>query len=126
MKVFIVDDASFVRLICRYHLSGAGFQIIGEAFDGLTAESEIQATQPDCVIMDLALPEKNGAEVMRDVQAKFPQIQFVVVSALDEEILKQTAPDVVYAEFVKKPFEAAELVDAVRRAIAKTEQKHHG
>ena len=126
MKVFIVDDASFVRLICRYHLTGAGFQIVGEAFDGITAEREIQATQPDCVIMDLALPEKNGGEVMRDVQAKFPQIQFVVVSALDEEILKQTVPDVTYAEFLRKPFEATDLVDAVRRAISKTEHKHHG
>ena len=126
MKVFIVDDASFIRLICRYHLIAAGFDIIGEAFDGVTAEQEIQSLQPDCVIMDLALPGKSGGEVMRDVQAKFPHIQFVVVSALDEDILKATYPDVTYSDFVGKPFEASELVDAVRRAAVKTERKHHG
>lgn len=126
MKVYIVDDASFIRLICRYHLSAAGYQIVGEAFDGNMAEQEIQALQPDCVLMDLALPGKSGGEVMRDVQARFPQIQFVVVSALDEDILKHTYPDVSYAEYVRKPFEANDLVEAVGRAISKTERKHHG
>jgi len=124
MKVFIVDDASFIRLICRYHLTAAGFDIVGEAFDGVTAEREIQALQPDCVIMDLALPQRSGGEVMHALQAKFPQIQYVVVSALDEDILKTTHPDVTCAEFVGKPFEAEELVEAVRRAVAKSERRH--
>ena len=126
MTVYIVDDASFIRLICRYHLTAAGFEIIGEAFDGLIAEQEIQALQPDCVIMDLALPNKNGADVIRDVQAKFPHIEFVVLSALDEDMLRATAPDLVYSDYIRKPFEAEELVGAVQRATAKAERKQHG
>jgi two-component system, response regulator YesN len=103
-----------------------GFEVVGEAYDGLQAEQEIQALQPDCVIMDLALPSKNGAEVIRDVQAKFPHIQFVVVSALDEDMLKSQAPEITYSDYIKKPFEAKTLIDAVKRAIAKTEHKKHG
>jgi len=127
MKVFIVDDTSFIRIICRYHLQNEGFQVVGEAYDGAQAEQDICAAQPDCVIMDLALPSKNGAEVIRDVQAKFPHIAFVILSALDEDMLTATAPDIVYSSFVKKPFDASVLMAAVRDAIQNNvEKKAHG
>lgn len=126
MNVYIVDDASFIRIICRHHLTHAGFTIVGEAFEGLTAEEEIRALQPDCVIMDLALPGKNGAEIIRDLQDKYPQIAYVVVSALDEDMLLSMAPDVRYDSFIRKPFEAADLIAAVQRVASAREKKRHG
>lgn len=126
MKVYLVDDASFIRLICRYHLTRAGFEILGEAHEGHKAEEEIRALQPDCVIMDMALPGKNGMEIMRDVQQQFPQIQFIVVSALDKDIIDATANGVTYSSFLAKPFEGADLVAAVQAVKAATEKKRHG
>ena len=113
VKIYIVDDASFIRMICRYHLSKAGHEIVGESHDGETALTEILAIQPECVVVDLSLPSKNGAEIMKDVQAKYPNIQFIVVTALDKDIMALTAPDVGYAAYIRKPFEGAELVNAV-------------
>lgn len=126
VKVYIVDDASFIRMICRYHLTKAGHQIIGESHEGDTALIEILAMQPDCVLVDLSLPQKSGAEIMMDVQQKYPQIQFIVVSALDEDILRTTAPDVGYASYIRKPFEAADLMAAVEKVEKSLERRKHG
>ncbi len=100
-------------MICRYHLTKAGHEIIGESHDGETALIEILAMQPECVLVDLSLPRKSGAEIMTEVQSTFPHIQFIVITALDKDILKLTAPDVGYAAYIRKPFEGADLVKAV-------------
>jgi DNA-binding response OmpR family regulator len=126
VKVYIVDDASFIRMICRYHLTKAGHQIIGESHEGDTALIEILAMQPDCVLVDLSLPQKSGAEIMQEVQQKYPQIQFIVVSALDEDILKATAPDVGYASYIRKPFEASDLMSAVEKVEKSLVRQKHG
>ncbi len=126
VKVYIVDDASFIRMICRYHLTKAGHEIIGESHDGLTALAEILALQPECVLVDLSLPGKSGAEIMREVQQKYPHIPFIVVSALDKDVLALTAPDVGYAAYIRKPFEGSELVQAVDSLQAEPMRRKHG
>lgn len=113
VKIYIVDDASFIRMICRYHLTKAGHDIVGESHDGETALAEILAIQPECVLVDLSLPSKSGAEIMSEVQKKYPHIQFIVITALDKDIMALTAPDVGYAAYLRKPFEGADLVKAV-------------
>ena len=111
MKIYIVDDASFIRIICRYHIEKAGFEIVGEAYDGQQAIDARCKLQPDCVVVDLALPNKSGIEVMREVQKDFPHIQFLVISALDKDVLDRAGNDVEYASFLAKPFEGSELVE---------------
>lgn len=126
MKVYIVDDTSFVRIICRYHLEKAGFEIVGEAYDGLLALKEIQALQPECVIMDLALPGMNGVQIMREIQADFPQIKFLVISALDKEIFERTADDLHYEGFMAKPFDGNDLVNRLVAIKNSQKEKDHG
>lgn len=126
MKIYIVDDASFIRIICRYHLSKAGYEIIGEAHDGEEALKQIQTLQPDCVIMDLALPNKNGIEIMRELQDKFPQIHFLVITALDRDIFNQSGADIRVSGFLTKPFEGHDLVESVRVIESQLGKKQHG
>ncbi len=126
MKIYIVDDASFIRMICRYHLTKAGHDIVGESHDGETALTEILAIQPECVLVDLSLPSKSGAEIMTEVQTHYPHIKFIVITALDKDILARTAPDVEYEAYIRKPFEGAELVNAVAKLEASLIRRKHG
>lgn len=126
VKIYIVDDASFICILCRYHLSKAGYSIIGESFDGNTAQAEILASQPDCVIVDLALPLKSGAEIIKNVQAQYPHIQFIIITALDKDILDTTEPELGYSEYLRKPFEAADLIRSVKKVEKGLVRKSHG
>lgn len=126
MNVYIVDDASFIRILCRHYVQKAGYAVIGEAFDGQTALEEISAKQPDCVIMDLALPSVNGADIMKRINESYPHIQFVVISALDKNFCNLQLDDVKYVKFITKPFSAEQLVDALGFAAAKLEKQKHG
>ncbi len=126
MKVFIVDDASFVRILCRHYVQKAGYSVCGEAYDGIQALEDIIEKQPDCVIMDLALPNLNGADVMKQVHKSYPQIQFVVVSALDRNFCDAQLTDVQFVKFLTKPFEPEALKLALDLAAQNMEIRNHG
>lgn len=126
MRIFIVDDTAFIRILCRYHLTKAGHEIVGETYDGAEAVELIKSLQPDCVIVDLALPSKNGVEVMREVQPQFPQIQFIVISALDEDALNPYRDQIHYLTYLLKPFEESALIEAVQLAEEKIKKDMHG
>jgi YesN/AraC family two-component response regulator len=126
VKIYIVDDASFIRMICRYNLVKAGYQIIGESHEGDTALVEIMAMQPNCVLVDMALPNKSGAEIIKEVRASYPHIQFIVISALDEDFVKKMHPDLVYSGYVRKPFEAQDLLNCVKKIEQNAETRKHG
>jgi len=126
MKIYVVDDASFIRIICRYHLTRAGYDLIGETHDGDIALQEIQTLQPDCVVMDLALPSRSGVDVMRELQDKFPQIHFLVITALDRDIFDQIGSDIRVSGFLTKPFEGEDLVHEVQRIEQQLGKDSHG
>lgn len=126
MKVYIVDDTAFIRILCRYHLTKAGFEVIGESNDGAEAIDQITSLQPDCVIVDLALPTKNGVEVMSAIQSQFPHIQFIILSALDEDVMRAYKTQVQYHTYLVKPFEEKQLISAVKCVAENNKKDLHG
>jgi DNA-binding NarL/FixJ family response regulator len=83
-SVLIVDDHPSFRASARAILEAEGFDVIGEAQDGKTAEEEIERLHPDVVLLDVQLPDTDGFEICRDCLARNgynPQI--VLVSSRD-------------------------------------------
>lgn len=126
MNMYIVDDTAFIRILCRYHLTKAGHHIVGENYDGAEAAKEIQKLQPDCVVVDLALPNKNGLQVMKEIKAQFPQIHFIVISSLDKDMVRDDQVPPLYDAFLVKPFEASDLVRVAAEIESKLQKDLHG
>ncbi len=86
IRVAIVDDHPFFRQGVRDVLSAwEGIEIIAEAEDGPSALEIIPAAMPDVVLMDVNLPGMNGLQVMRKLKGKYPQINFIILTAYDDE-----------------------------------------
>ena len=68
--VLIVDDHPSFRASARAILEAEGFEVVGEAEDGNTAETAIQRLHPDVVLLDVQLPDSDGFEICRDCLAK--------------------------------------------------------
>lgn len=67
-RVVIVDDHAEFRLLARAVLEADGFEIAGEAADGLGALREVERTNPDIVLLDVNLPDLSGFEVARRLE----------------------------------------------------------
>ena len=59
-KILIVDDAAFMRMMVKDILSKNGYEVVGEAENGMKALEKYQELKPDLVTMDITMPEMDG------------------------------------------------------------------
>jgi two-component system, chemotaxis family, chemotaxis protein CheY len=111
MKALIVDDSSFIMLICRQTLEKAGIEVVGEAYDGLEAIEKASKLKPDLVILDIALPKKNGFEVSQYIHDILPETHILAISAIEEDWVKKKVLEAGCFNFLAKPFETSELIN---------------
>ena len=76
-RILVADDHEVVRSGLRAILEKQpGFEVVGEAANGLEAAQAALATRPDVVILDYAMPVQNGVEATRAIRARRPQPRF--------------------------------------------------
>jgi two-component system, chemotaxis family, chemotaxis protein CheY len=83
-RILIVDDSEIVRDTIRIFLSNAGFDVCGEAYDGLNALEKAQELKPDLIVLDIAMPLMDGVHAASLLKAMMPDI-FVVFFTIYEE-----------------------------------------
>lgn len=67
-KVLIVDDAAFMRMMIKDILEKNGFEVVGEANNGLKAVELYKKEQPDVVTMDITMPDMDGIEAVKAIR----------------------------------------------------------
>jgi len=123
-RVLIVDDEPLARERIRTLLSeDAGFEIAGEAGDGVAAAQAIASLNPDLVFLDVQMPGADGFEVIETVGPdKMPFVVFV--TAYDRYALK--AFDVHALDYLLKPFDRDRFKQALARANQQLEKNGNG
>ena len=114
-RVLIVDDAAFMRMSIRNMLENNGFEIVGEAENGVMAIEKYKELQPEVVTMDITMPEMDGLEALREIKKIDPSASVVLVSALGQEARMKEA--IIYGAkgFIVKPFKEEIIVSALSK-----------
>lgn len=77
-KILIVDDAAFMRMMLKDILTKGGFEIAGEAADGVEAVAKYNELKPDLVTLDITMPNKDGIQALKEIKAADPDRKSVV------------------------------------------------
>ena len=80
IRIVLADDHVLVRQGLRALLEREGFEVIGEAADGREAVQQVQALQPDVVIMDISMPTLNGLDAAREISKSFPKTKTILLT----------------------------------------------
>ena len=114
-RVLVVEDEPNIRNILRTLLQTANYRVV-EAETAARAEIEARSHKPDLLIVDLGLPDADGAQLIRNVRQWSP-VPILVLSARTQEEQKIAALDAGADDYVTKPFSAPELLARARAAL---------
>ncbi|MFZ1240690.1 MAG: response regulator transcription factor [Anaerolineae bacterium] len=115
----LADDHPIVRQGLRALLEAeTDFQLVGEAGDGLEAVALVERVKPDVLVLDLMMPGLAGFEVARQTRQRSPQTRIVILSMHADEGYVLEALTAGASAYVLKKSTTADLVKAIRDAIA--------
>lgn len=105
LRVLLVDDEIMIREGFKHLFDWEAHdcQVVGEAADGMEAMNQIDALQPDIVIMDINIPIMNGLKVIQCSRMKHPEIAFVIVSGYDDFSYCREALRLKITDYILKP-----------------------
>lgn len=115
--VLICDDALFMRTMLGNILKQAGFEVVGEAENGLEAVERYRELKPDLVTMDIVMPEQGGIDAVREIVSEDPGAKILMCSAMGQQGLVVEAIQAGAKDFVVKPFQPSRVLEAVQRVL---------
>jgi two-component system chemotaxis response regulator CheY len=118
-RVLIADDASFMRQMIRDIIEPEGFEVVGEASDGVEVVEKYKKLRPDVVMMDIVMPKRSGLDAVKAIKAEDATACVVMCSALGQDALVSEALQAGARDFIVKPFKP----DAVLSTLAKVVEK---
>ena len=113
-SVLVIDDEASILRALRINLTARDY-VVHTASDGTAGLRLASSDRPDVVILDLGLPDMDGAEVIRGIRG-WSQVPIIVLSAREQEADKVAALDAGADDFITKPFGMDELLARLRAA----------
>lgn len=116
-NILISDDAAFMRMMIKDILTKNGFNVVGEAENGLVAVDKYKELQPDLVLMDITMPEMDGIQALKKIREFDSAAKVVMCSAMGQQAMVIEAIQSGAKDFIVKPFQADRVIEAVNKAI---------
>lgn len=117
-RIFIVDDAAFMRMMIKDILTKNGYSIIGEAENGLIATEKYKDLRPDLITMDITMPVMDGITAVKEIKKSDPKANIIMCSAMGQQAMVIDALQAGARDFVVKPFQPERVLEAVRKALS--------
>ncbi len=111
-KILVVDDEKPIADILQFNLKKEGYEVFC-AYDGNEALKMVEERQPDLILLDIMLPQRDGMEVCREVRKKY-ETPIIMLTAKDSEIDKVLGLELGADDYVTKPFSTREIIARVK------------
>lgn len=116
--VLLCDDSRALRMLAAGQLEEAGFEVAGEAGNGLEAVAQYQAIRPDLVLLDLVMPECDGRQALARILHADPQARVVILSSLGAQSDIEDCLRLGAKSYLQKPIDPDAMERVLRDALA--------
>ena len=120
-RVVVAEDEALIRLDLVEMLTEEGYQVVGQAADGVEAVRLAEELRPDVVILDVKMPVLDGVSAA-EIIAERRQCAVVLLTAFSQRELVERARDAGVMSYVVKPFTRSDLIPALEMALSRHEQ----
>ena len=118
VNVLIADDSDAIRLVLKDILSIGDHNIIAEAVDGAEAVSLYEKHNPEILLLDLAMPKKDGFTVVKEIIAYDPKAKIILITASDDQKVINQCLEHGAITYISKPFDFNSVLKSISDIIA--------
>ena len=117
-SILIIDDDPNILLTLGVRLKGMGYTVF-TAKDAVNAISAVRKNMPDVVVLDISLPGGDGLQVAERLQrlSGTGATPIIFITASENPVLRERAEKLGAVGYLKKPFDATQLADAIESAL---------
>ena len=116
-RILLVDDAAFMRMMLKDILTKNGFDVVGEAENGLKAIDKYVELKPDLVVMDITMPEMDGIQAAKNIKTAHPEATIIMCSAMGQQAMVIESIQAGARDFIVKPFQPDRVLEAVKKVL---------
>ncbi len=120
-KILVVDDSKLSRNIVAKMARAAGHETL-EAADGTQGLEKAATCAPDCIVLDLLMPEVSGFEVLRRLRDRGSKIPAIVLTADIQKGTRQQCMELGAVTLLNKPVKEDEIIEAIKKALVSVEE----
>jgi DNA-binding response OmpR family regulator len=121
-RILIVEDEPSLVLTMTDRLEAEGYDVVSVG-DGERALEATAEREPDLVLLDIALPHKDGYEVCRDLRAQGSEVPILMLTARSQLVDKVVGFKLGADDYLTKPFEMAELIARVEALLRRSRRQ---
>ena len=86
-NILICDDAAFMRMMIKDILTKNGYNVAGEAENGMKAVEKFKEVNPDLVLMDITMPEMDGIQALKEIKKLDGGAKVIMCSAMGQQAI---------------------------------------
>ena len=116
-NILICDDAAFMRMMIKDILTKNGYNVAGEAENGMKAVEKFKEVNPDLVLMDITMPEMDGIQALKVIKKLDGGAKVIMCSAMGQQAMVIESIQAGAKDFIVKPFQAERVIEAVKKVV---------
>ncbi len=116
-NILICDDAAFMRMMIKDILTKNGYNVAGEAENGIKAVEKYKEVSPDLVLMDITMPEMDGIQALKEIRKTDAGAKVIMCSAMGQQAMVIESIQAGAKDFIVKPFQAERVLEAVKKVV---------
>ena len=112
-KIMIADDSDAIRLVLKDILSIGNHEVVSEATDGAEAVDFYQQNKPEILLLDLAMPKKDGLTVVKEIRAFDSNAKIILITASDDQKVINSCLECGASSYISKPFDFNSVLKSI-------------
>ena len=116
-NIMIADDSDAIRLVLKDILAIGNHTVVAEAKNGEEAVNLFFQTSPELLLLDLAMPKKDGLTVLKEIIEKNPKARVVLITASDDQKIINQCLQIGASSYISKPFDFTNVLKQINDSL---------
>jgi two-component system chemotaxis response regulator CheY len=113
----VTDDSDAIRMVLKDILEIGHHELVAEATNGMEAVEKFNETKPDLLLLDLAMPKKDGISALREILARNPSAKIIMITASDNLSTMTECINAGALAYLLKPFNFEDVLKTISRTL---------